>query len=659
RVVPRGKQGDQNAPTYPAASADPERGVPIELAAHGRYRIVRRLGSGGMGDVYLAEHRLMERLVAVKVILPELVSSSTLIERFHREVKAAARLAHPNIVTAHDAEQAGNLHFLAMEYVAGVDLAQVVAKHGPLPVLKACHFVRQAALGLQHAFEKGMVHRDIKPQNLMLTPKGQVKILDFGIARFAREKIAPASLTDSEVAALVPGGTQLTASGSVMGTADYMAPEQAIDARQADTRADIYSLGCTFYYLLTGQVPFPGGTFVDKIMRHAEEHWTSPERLRPEVPHEVVEIVNKMMAKNPARRFQTPAEVAKALERVIRAAPAKPEADAAPAKQGPTRAATSVAKSSTYPVVQQRTPAPIDIAAILQAELPPLPPPERYGRARRQADKQRSNSWRYLIGSGLAVPLVAAAWAIASVFRVGPATGTLEVVSPVAVAVKQGGQTVKLIEPNDAASFELPAGDYQLVLAEARDELVLSSEQVTVKSGVPQSVHVTKKPKATAPSPAVATEATAKPIGALPPRVKNLAPSVKIANVEPEAPEAGGSLTIHLTGFDPEDDPITFEYRTGLNEPWHDAPNSLVVLRELGSGPLTVEVRALDSAGNPSEGVTHSVEVKPAATQTPPLAIAPFSAEQARRHQEAWASYLECEIEETNSIGMKLALIPP
>lgn len=208
-----------------------------------------------MGQVYKAVHRVMHRMVAIKVIKQSLTASSEMVDRFQREVEAAAQLSHPNIVTAYDAEQAGDLHFLAMEYVDGVNLHQVLTDRGPLPVEEACDYIRQAALGLQHAFERGMVHRDIKPHNLMLNRDGQIKILDFGLAnlvkRLGTEQIPqpapehPSSFDNS-----------VTAAGAVMGTPDFIAPEQVEDAHNADIRADIYSLGCTFYALLTGQSPF-------------------------------------------------------------------------------------------------------------------------------------------------------------------------------------------------------------------------------------------------------------------------------------------------------------------------------------------------------------------------------------------------------------------
>jgi eukaryotic-like serine/threonine-protein kinase len=230
------------APVPTAADVAEEVAVPAALAGHPRYRVQTLLGRGGMGAVYRAEHRLMERTVALKVISRELMDRPAVVERFRREVKAASRLTHPNIVQAYDAEQAGDTHFLVMECVEGTTLARLVAERGPLPAAEACDYVRQAGEGLQHAYEHGMVHRDIKPHNLMVTAAGRVKILDFGLARLGSE-IGPADA--------------VTASGMVLGTADYIAPEQADDPHAADTRADVYSLGCTLYFLLTGHPPFP------------------------------------------------------------------------------------------------------------------------------------------------------------------------------------------------------------------------------------------------------------------------------------------------------------------------------------------------------------------------------------------------------------------
>ena len=220
--------------------------LPPALADHPDYEVLRELGRGGMGVVYLARNTLMGRLEVLKVVGGHLISRPEVLDRFLREIRSAARLHHPNIVAAYSAIRLGESLVLAMEYVEGLDLAKLVKATGPLPVAHACYFVHQAALGLQHAHEHGMVHRDIKPANLMLAREGNkavVKVLDFGLAKVTSE-------------GRVDGG--LTREGQMLGTPDYIAPEQIRDAQSADIRADIYSLGCTFYYLLTGGPPFYG-----------------------------------------------------------------------------------------------------------------------------------------------------------------------------------------------------------------------------------------------------------------------------------------------------------------------------------------------------------------------------------------------------------------
>jgi hypothetical protein len=287
-----------------APATEPLSDLPPELAGHPRYRILRELGRGGMGVVYQARQTVMDRPVVIKVINQALLDNPNALERFRRETRAAAKLSHPNIVTAYDAEQAGDLHMLVMEFVPGQSLAEVLHRKGPFAVAQACDCVRQAALGLQHAFEQGMVHRDIKPQNLMVTPHGQVKVLDFGLAKLASERRA---------------GTGLTASGAYMGTPDYSAPEQATDARKADIRADVYSLGCTLYCLLAGRPPFQEETPVLAILAHLEKQPRPLPELRPDVPAALWAVVARLLAKDPGRRYQTPAEVARALAPFARA----------------------------------------------------------------------------------------------------------------------------------------------------------------------------------------------------------------------------------------------------------------------------------------------------------------------------------------------------
>lgn len=279
--------------------------VPVELAEHPRYRVQKVIGRGGMGIVYKAEHRMMQRPVALKVINRRFIANSEAIERFHQEVRAAAQLSHPNIVGAFDAEQAGNLHFLVMEYVEGKSLAQWVQQRGPLTIVQACNATRQICQGLQHAHERGMTHRDIKPQNLMLAKNGKIKILDFGLARFEREQIA--------VSPTAPTESELTAFGTLLGTPDYMAPEQATDARLADARSDIFSLGSTLYFLLTGRSPFEAGSFTAMISKGVQREMVPLTSLRKDLPKELVTIVERMMALKPSERFASVVDVAEAL----------------------------------------------------------------------------------------------------------------------------------------------------------------------------------------------------------------------------------------------------------------------------------------------------------------------------------------------------------
>ncbi len=290
-----------NGATGSVVPPRPASTLPPELVDHPDWEIIRELGRGGMGVVYLAKNKLMGRLEVLKVVGRHLVERPGVLDRFLREIQSAARLQHPNIVTAHSAIRLGQGLVLTMEYVEGLDLAAKVKSQGPLPVAHACYFIHQAALGLQHALERGMVHRDIKPANLILARDGKkaiVKVLDFGLAKVTSE-----GQTDSN----------LTREGQMLGTPDYIAPEQIRNAQSADIRADIYSLGCTFYYLLTGGPPFRGDHLWDVYQAHFSMDASPLNLVRPEVPAELAAVAAKMMAKEPARRFQTPGEVARAL----------------------------------------------------------------------------------------------------------------------------------------------------------------------------------------------------------------------------------------------------------------------------------------------------------------------------------------------------------
>lgn len=293
----------------------------------GPYQILDALGQGGLSQVFKARHREHHWLVALKVIRPEALASAAGRSQFLQEMEAMARLDHPNIVQFCDVDQTGDTFYFAMEYVEGADLGKYVRLSGSLPVQEACEYVHQAALGLQHAYERNLVHRDIKPVNLYLThvpiPKKMtsrntgktitrtfkqplIKILDWGLADLR----APKGQTQAQMMENIARG--------VIGTADYLSPEQARSAHAVDTRSDIYSLGCTFYYLLTGQAPFAGGSLMQKLMQHQQVEPASVDTFRHDVPSGVRHILERMLAKEPEDRFQTPAAVALALLPYVR-----------------------------------------------------------------------------------------------------------------------------------------------------------------------------------------------------------------------------------------------------------------------------------------------------------------------------------------------------
>ncbi|MBS0211489.1 MAG: protein kinase [Planctomycetes bacterium] len=266
----------------------------------GNYTILDRIGAGGMGQVFKAIHRRMERLVAIKMLPPAMTKDAAALARFQREVKAAAKLRHTNIVAADDADEANGVHFLVMEYIDGRDLSATVKKDGPLPVAKAVNYVLQAARGLEFAHGEGVIHRDIKPANLLLDKKGSVKILDMGLARIEQ-----------------PGGVQaeLTGTGAIMGTVDYMAPEQGMSTKHADARADIYSLGCSLYYLLVGKAMYGGETVAAKLVAHHTHPIPDLGEGRPDIPEQLETVFKKMVTKRIEDRYQTMTEVIADLER--------------------------------------------------------------------------------------------------------------------------------------------------------------------------------------------------------------------------------------------------------------------------------------------------------------------------------------------------------
>jgi serine/threonine protein kinase len=265
----------------------------------GNYKVLGHLGSGGMGHVFLCEHRFMRRRAALKILPRSKASDPAALERFYREARAVAALDHPNIVRAYDIAQQDDLNFLAMEYVEGSDLDNLVKQSGPLDPASAADYISQAASGLQHAHEiAGLVHRDIKPANLIVDCQGTLKILDLGLARFFEDKENRLTIESDQ---------------NLLGTADYLAPEQALDSHGADIRADIYSLGATFYFCLTGRAPFGHASTVQKLIWHQTREPKSIESIRNDVPPAMLAVVQKMMTKEPSDRYQLPLEVIQAL----------------------------------------------------------------------------------------------------------------------------------------------------------------------------------------------------------------------------------------------------------------------------------------------------------------------------------------------------------
>ena len=260
----------------------------------GKYRLLEHIGSGGMSHVYLARHGVIDRYVAIKVLPPAKLSNAGYLDRFRREARAAAKLDHPNIIRAYDVDQDDNLHYIVMEFVEGRNLQQEVKESGSLDYHTAASYIAQAARGLAHAHKAKLIHRDVKPSNLLVTNDGTVKLLDLGLAIFSEENQTSGSLTND---------------GVVLGTADYISPEQGLDCRQVDYRTDIYSLGCTLYYLLTGSPPFPGGTFTQRILKHQLEQPEPIQIRRPDCPASLISVCNRMMEKDVAARYQSIAEV--------------------------------------------------------------------------------------------------------------------------------------------------------------------------------------------------------------------------------------------------------------------------------------------------------------------------------------------------------------
>ena len=485
-------QGHSATPAPPAASP----GIPPELLACGEYENLVELGRGGMGVVYKARNVLTGRDEVLKVMGREVMDRPGAAERFRREIVSAARLDHPNIVRVNTARQIGGLLVFSMEFVPGDELGKLVKSRGPLPVANAAFYAKQVAEGLQHAHEKGMVHRDIKPANLILTVNRDkrhhtLKILDFGLAKLSSEAAFDNRLFPANGApgTAVPLASDLTGAGRMLGTPDYIAPEQIDDAQKADIRADIYSLGCTLYFLLTGAPPFQAKNLFELLRQHRQDDPRPLNLVRPEVPAELAAVVAKMMAKEPGKRFPTPADVAKALAPFV----AKPAA--APAKR-PSPVAVPPA-SAPAPTVAAPVPSPAPVVTdwetmVEQSTAPsaPSPPPHRappapepVAREPVRRPRRRRPAWVGPVAVGGALVLLLAVLSAGGAFKVKTKDGTIVLENlPADAEVLVDGEMVTVTRNGEQATIATQKdGPHKLKVVQGGQEVY--SSDLTVKLG--------------------------------------------------------------------------------------------------------------------------------------------------------------------------------
>ena len=408
-----------------------------------QYKILDRLGKGRTAGVYRAQHQLGQT-VAIKILPPSKAQNPQILARFQREVRLALKLKHPNVVRAFQVGEVGGLHYLVMEYLEGETLDAVLQRRRRLPAQEAVRLIHQALQGLQHIHEQGLVHRDLKPANLMIVParaagepdstlRATLKILDIGLGRALFEESAQAAAAD----------LHLTGEGTLLGTPDYLAPEQARDARGIDIRADIYSLGCSLYHLLTGQPPFPDTNVLVQMVRHATEAPRPLRELAPDVPDGLQQILNGMLAKDPAQRYPTPERAAQALQafQVAGAEPARMAEEGPQLRKFLTWVETDKNGEGGAPATGgHKTPVPGPVPGTQRAPRPsatppPMAPAEGGERKHPQGSKKQKRH-KHLGGAG--APVAAAP---------APAAGVAEIdvelvpaaPPPVAPAPEKGG----------------------------------------------------------------------------------------------------------------------------------------------------------------------------------------------------------------------------
>jgi eukaryotic-like serine/threonine-protein kinase len=599
----------------------------------GNYVVLDKIGQGGMGHVYQAQHRRMKRIVALKVLPSAVAKSDKAIERFQREVEAAARLSHPHVVTAYDANQADGIHFLVMEYVAGTDLSALVRREGPLPVATALDYVLQAARGLAYAHAQGVIHRDIKPSNLLLDPQGTVKVLDLGLARFPRDWEA------------TPDAHALTEAGQLLGTVDFIAPEQAMDTRSADARSDIYSLGCTLFYLLTGRAVYPTGSFPQKIVDHLKHPIPSLTAVGSEVPPQVDAVFQRLVAKRPEERPQSMEEVIAELEscRAFGGDRGKASAETSTIFRGPTGGGDTERSVNTLaPNRDGGTPAADPLDEWCQEELPATPTLLRSQAVRKPGVERR----RLVIGAiGVGVALVGLLLfgSIVALLRTDQGTLVVEVDelgATVQVLDAEGRIVVRGVSEADPLTFSLEPGTHRLRVE--KDGFTFFAQEFTLERRGNQVIRARLEP--------------------VPEQPGTVRINVSQAGAQVELLDAQGKVeACYRSGA--EEIPIQVapgEYRLLIEKSGFERYDTVMTVASGSDHPVSVALAENNPIDTEGSAATPFTPLKITRTgPEPPPAVAPFDAEQARQHQEVWAAQLGIPVEWTNSIGMKFVLIPP